>query len=364
MITFKKSLAMKKVKKVAIHHRHGSFSDRWIEYFLENNIPYILVNCYDSDIMDKLEGCSGLMWHWDLNDYQAPLIARQLTYSLMQRGVKVYPDFFTSWHYDDKVGQKYLLEAIHAPLVRSYVFYSKKLALEWAETATFPKVFKLKNGASSSNVFLAEDREMAKSFIRKAFGKGFAPWNPARRLHRSLSVLKHERNMPALKRVLAGTVRLAVPKENEGLLNRERGYAYFQDFLPGNTYDIRTVVIGDRCFGARRFCKPGDFRASGSGIFTYNPQCVCKKIVETSFQVAKKLKTQSLAFDFIFEEGEPRIVEISYCFALECCDDTPGYWDKNLNWHDRKMNLQKCIAEDFLQSLHIRKSLAPTKVLI
>jgi glutathione synthase/RimK-type ligase-like ATP-grasp enzyme len=357
-------MAMKEVKKVAIHHRHGSFSDLWIEYFLEKNVSYVLVNCYDSDIMDQLEDCAGLMWHWDLNDYQAPLMARQLTYSLQQRGIKVYPDFFTSWHYDDKVGQKYLLEAIHAPLVQSYVFYNKKRALEWAETATFPKVFKLRNGASSSNVFFAENREEAKPLIRKAFGKGFAPWNPARRLDRSLSVLKKDKDLKALKRVLTGTVRLAVPKENENLLTRERGYAYFQDYLPGNTFDIRTVVIGDRCFGAKRFCRPGDFRASGSGLFSYNPQGISENVIKTSFEVAEKLKTQSIAYDFIYDQGEPRIVEISYCFALECCDDTPGYWDKNLHWHEGKMNLQKCIAEDFLQSLHIRKPLAPTKVII
>jgi hypothetical protein len=355
---------MKEVKKVAIHHRQGSFSDLWIQYFVENNIPFVLVNCYDSNIMDQVDGCAGLMWHWDLNDYNSPLMARQLIYSLQQRGIKVYPDFFTSWHYDDKVGQKYLLEAIHAPLVKSYVFYSKRSALEWIETTSFPKVFKLRNGASSSNVFLVENREAARAFINKAFGKGFAPWNAARRLDRSLKVLKYDKDLKALKKVLTGTVRLAVPKENEHLLTREKGYAYFQDYLPDNTFDVRTVVIGERCFGARRFCKPGDFRASGSGIFSYNPKGIVSDIVKISFEVAEKLHTQSLAFDFIFEQSEPRIVEISYCFALECCDDTPGYWDKNLNWHDGKMNLQKCIAEDFLRSLEIGKPLAPNKVLI
>lgn len=355
---------MKKSNLIAVHHRPGSFSDRWIEYFHENEIQYVEVDCFDSDIMEQLDGCSALIWHWDLNVYQAPLMARQLTHSIMLRGLKIYPDIFTAWHYDDKVGQKYLLEAIKAPLVKSYVFYSKKRALEWAEQATFPKVFKLRNGASSSNVFLARDKGTAKKLINIAFGKGFAPWNPARRLYRNFSDLKHKKNWDATKRVFTGTIRLALPKENEEFQNRERGYAYFQDFLPDNNYDIRTVVIGNRCFGARRYCRPGDFRASGSGIFTYNPHFISKEIINISFQVARKLKTQSLAFDFIFDKGEPKIVEISYCFAVECCDDTPGYWDENLTWHEGKINLQKCIAEDFLRSLVTGKPLAPVNNII
>ncbi len=71
------------------------------------------------------------------------LFAKQLLFSLEQSGIIVFPDFNTGWHFDDKVGQKYLLETIDAPLVPSYVFYSKKEALEWDEQTNFPKVFKL-----------------------------------------------------------------------------------------------------------------------------------------------------------------------------------------------------------------------------
>src|SRR5450631_3263571 len=103
--------------KIAIHDRAGSFSDRWIKYCNENQVPYKLVNCYEFDIISQLDDCKGLMWHWDLNDYKAALFARQLTISLEKKGVKVFPDVNTAWHHDDKVGQKYLLEAVGAPLV-------------------------------------------------------------------------------------------------------------------------------------------------------------------------------------------------------------------------------------------------------
>ena len=105
--------------KIAIHEYAGSFSDRWIKYCDEKKVPYKLVNCYDSDIVSQLEDCQALMWHWNQNDYKAALFARQLTISLEKKGIKVFPDVNTAWHHDDKVGQKYLLEAIGAPLVKS-----------------------------------------------------------------------------------------------------------------------------------------------------------------------------------------------------------------------------------------------------
>ena len=39
--------------KIAIHHRQGSFSDRWIEYCETNNIEYKIVNAFDNNIIKK-----------------------------------------------------------------------------------------------------------------------------------------------------------------------------------------------------------------------------------------------------------------------------------------------------------------------
>jgi hypothetical protein len=89
--------------RIAIHNRQGSFSDRWISYCQEHQVDYKLVNCYDSDIVAQVKDCLGLMWHWDQNDYKAALFARQLTFSLEKKGMLVFPDVNTSWHYDDKV---------------------------------------------------------------------------------------------------------------------------------------------------------------------------------------------------------------------------------------------------------------------
>ena len=106
--------------KIAIHKSNG-FSDRWIEYCKNNSIDYKIVDCYENDIISQLDDCRALMWHHNHINYKHTLFAKSLLFSLEIAGVKVFPNFNTAWHFDDKVGQKYLLEAIGAPLVKSYV---------------------------------------------------------------------------------------------------------------------------------------------------------------------------------------------------------------------------------------------------
>lgn len=163
--------------KIAIHHKPHSFSERWIEYCKEKGIPYKIVNAYDSDIVKQVEDCDAFMWHHHHADYRDALFAKQLLYSLETGGKKVFPDFHTGWHFDDKVGQKYLLEAIGAPLVPSYVFYTKQEALDWVDKTSFPKVFKLRGGAGAANVRLVHSKSEAKKLIRKAFGRGFTQFD-------------------------------------------------------------------------------------------------------------------------------------------------------------------------------------------
>ncbi|WP_175476654.1 hypothetical protein [Syntrophus gentianae] len=160
---------------IGIHQRTGSFSDKWIEYCTIHKIGFKLVNCYDSDIIYQLKDCAGLMWHWAQYDSKAILFARQLTYSLEHIGKKVFPDSKTCWHFDDKAGQKYLLEAIGSPLVKSYIFYDKEKAIEWANETSFPKVFKLRGGAGSVNVKLVTTSREALHLISKRTTK--PSWN-------------------------------------------------------------------------------------------------------------------------------------------------------------------------------------------
>jgi glutathione synthase/RimK-type ligase-like ATP-grasp enzyme len=338
--------------KIAIHHRKGSFSDRWITYCKTNGVSYKLVNCYDSDIITQLSDCDGLMWHWNQNDYKAILFARQLTFALEKKNIKVFPDVNTAWHFDDKVGQKYLLEAINAPLVPSHVFYSKSDALNWIDVVLFPKVFKLRGGAGSINVSLANTKNQAKKLVNKAFGKGFSSINKLARLRDRIWHFKSAPNLLNLRGIISGIIRIFIPLEVEKFSNRQKGYIYFQDFIPNNKFDTRVIVIGNKCFAVRRYCRKDDFRASGSGIKGYEKDLFDEKMIKEAFDISKKLKSQSIAFDFIWLEDCFKIVEISYCFVIgSFYDDCHGYWDSDLMWYAKEVNPQFFMIEDFINIL-------------
>lgn len=341
--------------KLAIHHSVDGFSERWIQYCIENNIPFKIVNCYQNNIVEQLKECDGLLWHWAHTDYKAMLFAKQFSLALEKLGVKTFPDVNSGWHFDDKVGQKYLLEAMKCPLVKSYVFYSKKEAIKWLEKAQFPKVFKLRGGAGSINVRLVQKKSEARNLIIKAFGKGFLHVNRAKRLKDRFYNWRKQKNWKTIKGVFSGFVRMIFPTEIERFSGKEKGYIYFQDFIPNNEFDTRLVVIGNRCFGARRFCRKGDFRASGSGISDFAPLLINTNSVRVAFQIADKLNLQSVAFDFVLDKEEPKIVEISYCFPMEVADLCPGFWDKNLEWHTEKINAPYFMIEDFINSIKKEK---------
>ena len=94
--------------KIAIHHRLGSFSDRWIAYCEQQNIPFKVVNAFDSNIIEQVKDCDVFMWHHHHGQFKDVLTAKRILFALEHAGVKVFPDFKTGWHFDDKVAQKIL----------------------------------------------------------------------------------------------------------------------------------------------------------------------------------------------------------------------------------------------------------------
>jgi len=286
------------------------------------------------------------MWHHSQNDPKAIIAAKSILFALEQTGIKVFPDFRTNWHFDDKLGQKYLLEAMNVPLVHTWIFYDKVEALYWASQTCFPKVFKLRGGAGSENVTLVESRRRAVKLIYKAFGGGFSNYNSWGNLKERIR--KWKLGVTDFTDVLKGMVRLVAKPAFTKIAGRESGYIYFQEFIPDNKHDIRVIVIGDKAFAIKRFVRKNDFRASGSGNIRYEKENFKEEWIKLAFQINEKVKAQSLALDYVFDHDVPKVVEISYGFVPEGYDSCPGYWDKSLNWHKGKFDPYGWMVESII----------------
>lgn len=335
--------------KVGVHYTNASFSDRWIEYMKANGIAYKLVDAYQNNIIDELADCDFFMWHIHQGNYKDKLFAKQLLFSLQASGKKVFPDVNTVWHFDDKVGQKYLLESINVSFVPTYVFYTRQEANVWAKTASFPKVFKLRGGAGASNVKLVKTKRKAISLINKAFGRGFPLYDKLGSLKERLR--KYKGGKTDIFDVLRGIARLVLTTPLAHMLGKDKGYVYFQDFLENNAFDIRIIVIGYKAFAIKRMNRENDFRASGSGSIIYEKSQIDERCVKIAFDVNKRLQNQSIAFDFVFDStNKPLIIEISYGFVTEVYDKCQGYWDTDMQWYEGAFNPQGWMVENLIKS--------------
>lgn len=342
--------------KLAIHKSKSKvyFSERWINHCKNKSINYKIVNCYSNNIMEELSDCDGLLWHFSHAhpiDFQ---IATHILNSLEANGKKTFPNINSCWHFDDKVAQKYLLESIGCPVIKSWVYYTKKGANQAVEGLVYPKVFKLKGGAGSANVKLIENKKEAKRYVYKAFGKGFRQFDRFTLFNDAIS--KFRKNEISVKKLAIEFGKIFVKSDYEKVKGYENGYVYFQEFIPNNNFDIRIIVIGERAFAIKRMVRENDFRASGSGIILYEKDNFDIRCVQIAFETSAKLGANCLAYDFLFDEkNQPLIAEVSYGFLGIVYDDCTGYWDKNLTWHKGNFIPQNWMIDDMIEKINLTK---------
>lgn len=341
---------------LAIHHRVGSFSERWISYCKSHSISYKLVNCYSPEIIQDLKECDALMWHWHHHDGKSHIFAKEIVKAVEEMGLQVFPSSKASWHFDDKIAQFYLFQALNMPHVKSYIFYDSKAALEWSKTTIFPKVFKLRNGAGSSNVRLVRNQHDASKLIRRAFSHGFAVLDRKSIFFDRFNKFRSHKTVVNFKNLVKGGLRIFISDSFERMSCREKGYIYFQDYLANNPHDTRIIVIDGRAFAIQRINRANDFRASGSGNIRYDYKQVPLDLVEISFSLAKAMKSECVAFDFIKDnEGTMKLVEMSFGFTIGVYDPCQGYWMSNLEWVEGSFNPQEWMVENVVKRVAMYK---------
>ena len=156
---------------------------------------------------------------------------------------------------------------------------------------------------------------------------------------------------------------LPIPGEEWDL---HKNYVLFQEFLPGNNWDERITVIGNRAFGFRRMNRPNDFRASGSGHIDFDHTQITEDGIRLGFEVAQRLDAQSVALDIVRKDGQPVVLEVSYTYANWAIHDCGGYWRLDgapatgtLTWVERAMWPEEAQIEDFLVRLQSKGRSCP-----
>jgi len=327
-------------------------SPRWAELLQNVGHKVRWVDVRQPDILDQLRGCQGFMWRWAHFGGMRRIARRLLPVIEKQLGLAVYPDQNTCWHYDDKIAQAYLLKAVGIPTPQTWIWFDREGAKEWSAEASYPLVLKLAAGAGSTNVRLIHTPAEAARWVDRLFDRRlvnlqeepFLPLSWKRRIR------------PVVRILLRGTP----PNFPDNGYDPQSGYVLFQEFLPGNEFDTRVTVIGNRAFAYRRFNRPDDFRASGSGNFSVDPEKIDPSFIQLGFKTASAIKSKSCAIDGLYKQGEGVVGEISYTYVSWVVHACPGYWEltgapdtDQLRWVEGPMWPEEAQIEDFLRRLQV-----------
>ena len=321
--------------KVGIHlDRYGKVTQSILRYknVLEfNGYEVLLMDIDEADFWEKVESLDYFIYRYSLNDDQKQIAEKILPVIEKYYGVKVFPDENTRWSYDDKLKEVFLFKQNSFPFVDSWVFFNAENALKWAKHAKYPIVFKLRSGSRSQNVLLVSNYDECKEIITTMFSEGVYSEKlsfPGITSRLDFSIKKWLRGKGVqLKHI-------AQREETNDFWSLHKNYVMFQKFLPGNTFDTRITIVGDYAFGARRFTRKDDFRASGSNMASFDKSAIDTRMIEIAFRISNEFHFQSMGYDFIYDENNnPKIVEISYTYPNKVIDNADGCWKDDLSYH-------------------------------
>lgn len=320
----------------------------------ERQIDYCFVDPKATNIVDSVKSYDAFVWHHSHSLALDYLIAKPLISALEISGIVTFPTTQDTWHFDDKIAQKYLFDALAFPAPKTDVFFDAHAALGALSRLDGQIVMKLRSGASSANVRLISNNWRGRSLVRKAFRTGFRQFDRvgmARDAWKSARFLQLNTIIHACKE----TAKIFFRSQYERVRGVERQYVLMQEFLPANDFDVRLVLMDGKAFGMRRFNREGDFRASGSGVFDFSPDNIPNSCVQLALVTAKRLGSTAIAFDFLFDESNPKLIEISYGINAMGYRDCQGYWDRDGEWVPSPWPAGDFRFEDFIVDTLVRR---------
>lgn len=324
-----------------------SYSEKWQE-FIKKAGHQVEIIPLDANNLNRLRSLDGIMWRFKHLPDEKRLYHILSNYAEKILKIPIFPDSPTAWHYDEKIAQHFLFAGSPFPFIEGFLFFSYGEAMEWiASHPDYPLVHKLSSGAGAANVSLIRNRAEAEEMARRMFQEGVYPY--------SFNEFSNAKN---LRRRIGNAwtyFKRRTPPLDPHFYQIEKNYLYFQRFLPGNSFDTRITVIGDRAFGFRRFNRRNDFRASGSGRIDYTKAHIDLRCVKIAFQVSRHFNFKSMAYDFLFNaKGEPEICEISYTYLDRYVYNCPGHWNGALAWIEGHMWPEEAQVQDFINLLQTR----------
>ena len=119
---------------IAIHRdtdHPDDYAEGWAECLVARGVDIRWVDLTARDALRQVQGCEGVMWHWSRSSKDMKIF-RILNVIELYLGISVFPNHYSAWHRRDKLAQYSLFQAAGVPMPKTWIFWDKQRAREWA----------------------------------------------------------------------------------------------------------------------------------------------------------------------------------------------------------------------------------------
>ena len=271
------------------YNGYGILESYYLRYkrFLDyNSIPYKVIDFKKSDWLTQCEDIDIIVVTYPSEPSRLSEMYAKIGILETYHNKLCYPSARDLWSYEDKERVFYLVNEHGLRHADTFISHDYEEAVQYAESAIYPLVSKIKTGSGSRGVELVRDKKRALQIVKQNFGLGRkALWT----------------------------------------YSLEKDYIYFQEYVKDASYDLRIFIVGDVIAGYRRRMKGKDFRASGAGLL--DRRLFPEDAIKIAIELKDKWNTTILAVDFVDTKNstEYKIIEASISFGL----DYPEYLEND-----------------------------------
>ena len=226
--------------------------------------------------------------------------------------------------HEDKLYQEILKKSVGIKSLSAKTYATMKDLYKDIDSVTCPVVIKKCVGAGSISVYKANNRNELIKYAKKIMkSKTF-----------------YEYYLKALYKKVKG-------KLNEHYFDDEKyfGRLVLQQYIPNLECDWKVLVFGDKYYALRRNVRKNDFRASGSGMFSF--EIPDYRILDYAKQIYEKMDVPFLSLDLCIDtEGNVYLIEFQGIhFGPYTLINSPHYFKKNENWE--RVEKKSVLAQEY-----------------
>lgn len=276
----------------------------WHVFYQSTEDPYLLYNDFIEDIL----------------------------LGLKEQGAILIPEFKYFRAHHNKVFMEILrsisgIPALQSILSRCFGTFEEYCRFLNSPDVFFPQVVKLGEGAQSKNVRLIHSAAEASKVKKMMWFNDWKFW---------------------LKDKIKALWKSRYP--NFRPQSSARRKIIVQNFIPGLTGDYKVLVFGNKYYVLNRKIRPGDFRASGSGLFTF-PEAPPEQLLNFAELVFTSFKVPFISLDLACQNEQCHLIEFQFIsFGTYTIEKAQWHFEKhNDKWS--RIPGQDCLEKEFAEAV-------------